>query len=211
MKKLIAMILALVMCLSLCACGAAPATEPTTEATTEPTTEATTEAPTEPPLTDVQLMVIDAVKGLFAKEEFATWEELFTQFTTVEIKNEPSVKNVIRYEIEDFEGVKMDCYLVNVPVSIGLWVNEEAEQGTVENAIYLFIDAETKTVYDSITTDALNISSDTSTELGRATYLMWVYAATQTGIYDASLVNNTEVITSMTEEEIEEINAALAE
>ena len=117
MKKLIAMILALVMCLSLCACGAAPATEPTTEATTEPTTEATTEptteatteAPTEPPLTDVQLMVIDAVKGLFAKEEFATWEELFTQFTTVEIKNEPSVKNVIRYEIEDFEGVKMDC------------------------------------------------------------------------------------------------------
>lgn len=210
MKKLIAMILALVMCLSLCACGAAPATEPTTEATTEPTTEATT-APTEPPLTETQLMVIDAVKELMAKEEFAAWEELYTQFTTEEAKNKPKVTDVTHYEIADFEGNKMDCYLVNVPVSIGHWVNEEAEQGAVEDAIYLFVDAETKTVYDSITTDALNISSNTKTELGRATYLMWIYAAMQTGLYDGNFLNDTEVVTHLTLAEIGGINRALFE
>ena len=206
MKKFIAMILALVMCLSLCACGGA-ASQPATEATEEPTTETTT-APTEPPLTEDQQLVIDTVNDLMDMEEWAVWGELYTQFTGEEAKNMAHVTDVTRYEIADFEGAKMDCYLVNVPVTIGRWVNEEAEQGIVEDAIYLFIDNETKTVYDSVTTDAMNGTSDTSTELGRATYLMWIYSATQTGGYDGNFLNDSEVVTHMTEEEVTRINNA---
>ena len=207
MKKIIAMILALMLCLSLCACGDT-AVEPTTEPTTEPTV-ATTEAPTEPPLTDVQLMIIDVVKELMAKEEFAVWGELYQQFTGEEAMNEPMIIDATHYEIADFEGAKMDCYLVNVPVNVGRWINEEEEQGTVEDSIYLFIDAETMTVYDSITSDAMNGTSDISTEIGRACYLMWIYSANQTGGYNGNFLNDSETVTHMTEDEVFRINKIL--
>ena len=207
MKKLIAMILALTMCLSLSACGSTPA-EPSTEATAE-LTEATTEAPTEPPLTDVQLMIIDKVKELMAKEEFVVWEELYTQFTGEEAKNEGSILDVTHYEVPDFQGVKMDCYLVNVPVNVGRWINEEEEQNIVEESIYLFIDAETLTVYDSITADAMNGTSDISTEIGRACYLMWIYSANQTGGYNGNFLSDAETVTHMTEDEVYRINRIL--
>ena len=206
MKKFIAIILALVMCLSLCACGAAaePAIEPTTDAA-----EATTEAPNEPPLTEEQLMIMDVVKNVMAMEEFEVWEELYTQFTGEKAQNEGAIADVTHYQIPDFEGEKMDCYLINIPTDIGRWVNEEAEQGVLEESIYLFVDAESKTVYDSITTDAMNGASDTSTELGRAAYLMWIYSATQTGGYDGNYLNETETVTHMSGAEVEAMNKIL--
>jgi len=202
MKKILALMLALAMCLSLCACGGNSSTESTTAPTTEPIV-------TEPPLTEAQMLVIDAVNAKINSEEFASWEKLYMEFTSTKVTLAPQVTNVTHYEIEDFDGAKMDCYLVTVAANIAHWVNEEAEQGAIDGQLFIFVDANTATSFDSITTDASNVQHDTTTEQGRATYLMWLYGETQTGSFSDHYLNNSEIVTEMGEAEVDAINAAL--
>ena len=206
MKKILALTLALAMCLSLCACGGNSSTESTTAPTAEPTTEPIV---TEPPLTEAQMLVIDAVNAKINSEEFASWENLYMEFTGTKTTLTPQVTNVTHYEIEDFDGVKMDCYLVTIAANIAHWVNEEAEQGAIDGQMFVFVDANTATSFDSITTDASNAQHDTTTEQGRATYLMWLYGEAQTGSFSGPYLNNSESVTEMSEAEIDAINDAL--
>ena len=206
MKKILALMLALAMCLSLCACGGNSSTESTTAPTAEPTTEPIV---TESPLTEAQMLVIDAVNAKINSEEFASWENLYMEFTSTKVTLAPQVTNVTHYEIEDFDGAKMDCYLVTVAANIAHWVNEEAEQGAIDGQLFIFVDANTATSFDSITTDASNVQHDTTTEQGRATYLMWLYGETQTGSFSGPYLNNSESVTEMSEAEVDAINDAL--
>lgn len=206
MKKLLSIVLALVMCLSLCACGGNGNTESTTAPTAEPTTEPIV---TEPPLTEAQMLVIDAVNAKINSEEFASWENLYMELTKTKVTLDPQVTNVTHYEIEDFDGAKMDCYLVTVAANIAHWINEEAEQGAIDGQVFIFVDVNTATSFDSITTDASNVQHDTTTEQGRATYLLWMYTNIQDGSYSGSYLNDSEIVTEMSAAEVDAINDAL--
>lgn len=207
MRKIVMLMLVFAMCLSLCACGGNSATESTTAPAAEVVVTET--VVTEPAFTEAQLLVINAVNEKINSEEFASWENLYMDFTGTKITMEPQVTKAIRYEIEDFDGVKMDCYLVAVGANLAYWVNEEAEQGAIDGQLYLFVDANTAATFDSITTNALNIQHDTATEQGRATYLMWIFANIEDGAYTGSFLNENEIVTEMTGEEIDAINGAL--
>ena len=206
MKKLISLLLAVVLCTTLVACGGNNSTESTTEPTTQPTTEPVV---TEPPLTEAQMLVIDAVNAKINSEEFVSWENLYMEFTGTKTTLTPQVTNVTHYEIEDFDGAKVDCYLVTIAANIAHWVNEEAEQGAIDGQMFVFVDANAATSFDSITTDASNAQHDTTTEQGRATYLMWLYGEAQTGSFSGPYLNDSESVTEMSEAEIDAINDAL--
>lgn len=210
MKTILAFLLALALCLSLCACGGSAPATPTAEPTVEPTVEPTPEAvPTETPLSEAQKLVIDTVNAKISSEEFAAWEQLYMDFTGTKLALDPQVVNVTRYQIKDFEGVEMDCYLIALAANIAHWVNEEAEQGAIDGQLFIFVDANTATSFDSITTDALGVQHDTTTELGRATYLLWIYAGIQDGSYSGNYLNDSETVSELTAEEIDAINDAL--
>ena len=49
------------------------------------------------------------------------------------------------YVIDDFEGVKVDDYLVNITAEVAYWVNQEAEQGVANACFQVFIDSTIKT------------------------------------------------------------------
>ena len=148
MKKWLALLLAAVMVFSLCACG-------------EKGTESTPAAG-ESALTAEQQMIVDAVSAQIRSETFAQWQELAEQFKGSAPKA-AEVTSVLHYEIEDFEGEKMDCYLVNISADIAWWDNEAAQQGTLEERYQLYVSSDGKTVMDSVSTDAGNFNGDTST------------------------------------------------
>lgn len=155
------------------------------------------------------MLVIDAVNAKINSEEFASWENLYMEFTGTKTALAPQVTNVTHYEIKDFDGAKMDCYLVTVAANIAHWVNEEAEQGAIDGQLFIFVDANTATSFDSITTDASNVQHDTTTEQGRATYLLWMYTNIQDGSYSGSYLNDSEIVTEMSAAEVDAINDAL--
>ena len=103
MKKWLALLLAVVMVFSLSACG---------EKGTESTPAAEGSA-----LTAEQQMIVDAVSAQIQSENFAQWQELAEQFKGSAPKA-PEVTSVLHYEIGDFEGEKMECYLVNISADI---------------------------------------------------------------------------------------------
>lgn len=189
MKKIIALLLVSIMALSLVACGGKEDTKTTEEAKA----------------TEEQQLIIDTVNAKLSTEEFANWQSLYKEFTGNEA-TAPKVTNVTHYQLSDFDGVDMDCYLVTVTSNFGYWVNEEAEQGaTVEN-LYLFIDSNTMTTYDSITTDSTNGTDDTTTEEDRATYLLWMYENIIGGFTGEPYMRNTETVAELTEADLEVIN-----
>ena len=98
------------------------------------------------------------------------------------------------YYIEDFDGAKVKCMLVHISASVAYWTDKEAQMGGIEDSVYLMIDLETKTVYDSLSTDALNCEHDTSTAQGRATYLMWMYNSMLNGSDSEYFVNDSEIV-----------------
>ena len=100
----------------------------------------------------------------------------------------------------------MDCYLVTVTSKFAHWVDEEAQQGAIDEKMYLFIDNNTKNVVDNITTNASNVEHDTATEEGRATYLLWIYDNISGGNYEGAYLNDSETVTELTEADLEVIN-----
>ena len=179
MKKLLAFVLASLLTLSMTACGSKISSE--------------------------QQLIIDAVKAEIQSEDFADWQELYESFTT-ETAAAPVVTDVTRYQIPDFEGVKMDCYLVTVSAGMAHWINEAEEMGTIDEKLFLFVDAASKKSYDSISTDAANVSHDTTTELGRATYLLWIHANLDDGSYSGSYLNDSETVTTLSADDLKVIN-----
>lgn len=156
-------------------------------------------------LTEEQQLIIDTVNAKMATEEVASWLSLCKDFTGEEAPA-PKVTNVTHYHIPDFEGVEMDCYLVTVTSKFAHWVNEEAQQGALDENMYLFIDSNTPNVVDNITTDASNVKHDISTEEGRITYLLWVYGEVMAGNYAGTYLNNSETVTELTETDLGTIN-----
>ena len=192
MKKWLALLLAAVMVFSLCACG-------------EKGTESTPAAQ-ESALTAEQQMIVDAVSAQIQSENFAQWQELAEQFKGSAPKA-PEVTSVLHYEIEDFEGEKMDCYLVNISADIAWWDNEAAQQGTLEERYQLYVSSDGKTVMDSVTTDAGNFNGDTSTPEGRATYLLWIFGGMMDGTYEGSFLNDSETVIEWSADEVAIINS----
>ena len=184
-------------------------TEATENGATESTEEAVTEAELNKTAVDSKQLIIDSLSTKINSEEFAAWEDLYMQFMGVKTTKAPRITNITHYEIEDFDGAKMDCYLITVDANLAHWINEEAEQGSVDNYLHIFVDANTATMFDSITTDALGCQHDTATEQGRATYLMWIHAGLQDGSYNGNYLSDTEIVTEMSEAEIDTINDAL--
>lgn len=225
MKKVLALILISIMVLSLAACGGkeemahcrcennaagtdavektdaaagTDAAEGTVAAEGTNTTEATE-------LTEEQQLIIDAVNAKLASEEVANWLSLCKEFTGEEAPA-PKVTNVTHYQIPDFDEVEMDCYLVTVSSKFAHWVDEGAQQGAVDEKLFLFIDNNTKNVVDSITTNASNVQHDTKTEEGRATYLLWIYNNVSDGSYNGFYLNDQETVTELTEVDLKVIN-----
>ncbi len=231
MKKILALILIFIMVLSLAACGAkeemtpcrcennaagtdamektdavegADVTEETDAADkTNAAEETNTTEATE--LTEEQQLIIDAVNAKLATEEVANWLSLCKDFTGEEAPA-PKATNVTHYQIPDFDEVEMDCYLVTVSSKFAHWVNEEAQEGIVDEKLFLFIDNNTKNVVDSITTNAINVQHDTKTEEGRATYLLWIYNNVSDGSYNGFYLNDKETVTELTEADLKVIN-----
>lgn len=190
MKKLLALLLVSIMALSLAACGGKTETKPTEDGAT---------------ITEEQQLIIDTVNAKLATEEFANWQSLYKEFTGNEA-TAPKVTNVTHYQNSDFDGEAMDCYLVAVSANVGYWMDEEAQAGIPEDEFYIFVDSNTKTVYDSISTNAFNIEHDTTTEQGRATYLLWIHNNALDGSHDGAYANDSETITGLTEADLEVIN-----
>ncbi|MDO4974166.1 MAG: hypothetical protein Q4E38_08160 [Eubacteriales bacterium] len=193
MKKTLALLLALVMVLSLCACGqkASENNAPVTE---------------DNKLTAEQQIVVDAVKSQIHSDTFAAWQNLAKDFKGSEPKA-PEVTAVYHYAIDDFEGEKMDCFLVNISADVAYWMNEEAQQGIMNESYQIFVSADGKTVMDSISVDAGNFNGDTSTPEGRATYLLWMFGSMMNGSYEGNFINDRETVTKWTADEIAVINA----
>lgn len=191
MKRTLALLLALVMALSLWACGSKDNETPATE--------------TESSLTAEQKIVVDAVHAQLESEKFAQWQELARNFTGNEPKV-PEVTSVVHYEIKDFDGSPMNCYLVNISADVVHWIDEESEQGVVDSQFQLLISNDGKTVVDSITTDAGNGADDTTTDEGRAIYLLWIFGNMMSGNHEGNFVNDSETVTEWTADEIAVVN-----
>ena len=167
-----------------------------------------TPAAQESALTAEQQMIVEAVSAQIQSETFAQWQELAEQFKGSAPKA-PEVTSVLHYEIEDFDGEKMDCYLVNISADVAWWFDEAAQQGTLEERYQLFVSSDGKTVMDSVTTDAGNFNGDTSTPEGRATYLLWKFGNMMGGSFQGDFLNDSETITEWSAEELAVINENL--
>lgn len=183
MKKMIALLLAAGMAISLCACGAKK-------------------------LTAEQQMIVDAVHSQIQSENFAEWQKLAENFKGSTPKA-PEVTSVMHYEINDFEGEKMDCYLVNISADVAWWFNEEAQQGSMAERYQLYVSSDGKTVIDSISSDAAGFDGDTSTSEGRAIYLLWTFGNMMDGSYEGNFLNDGETVTEWSADELAVINGSL--
>lgn len=198
-KKLIAALL-LLMCLLLAACGggeeAAPPAVPV-------------EVAEQPLAAEAQQLVATAVKDKLASAEFAAWQDLYRSFADKEPASGAEVTAVAHYAIADFSGAPVDCYLVEVAADVAHWVNEEKQQGAVEEQFLLLVDALSGTVWDSISTDALGVQHDTATEQGRATYLLWMFDAELHHSFNGYYLNDSESRSAATAADLAAINAAV--
>ncbi|MBO5665960.1 MAG: hypothetical protein J6S45_00775, partial [Firmicutes bacterium] len=160
MKKILVLLLMLSLCFSFAACGGS-------EETPQPPADESTAVE---PKSEKQI-VMDAVNPLIQSQTFADWQTMYNGFTGEE-PTTPKVTGVVRYQIPDFEGVKMDCYLIDITADVGYWNDPVLMKGTALENFVMFVDANTETVYDSISTNAFNINHNVAEEEGRATYLM---------------------------------------
>ena len=188
-KKVTCMLLVLCLCIGLCACGGTKST--VEQGTASPTAE--------------QKFIAERVNKKLSEINFSNWQKLYKEFTG-NMPRESEVTNVTHYQIDDFDGAAMDCYLVKVSADIAYWVDEASQQSAIENSICLFVDGTTNMVCDNITTDAMNIQHNTMTEHGRATYLVWIYANAQNGDFTGSYINDSETLTELSKEDLNIIN-----
>ena len=190
MKKWIALLLAAVLCLSLAACGGK---NDNGAANGEDNS-----------LTAEQQLIVDAVKIEVQSEKFTEWQTLYKNNMGSDPKA-PEVSAVMHYEIEDFEGEKIDCYLIDITAGV---CHVAPDGNTYTDSRYgLFVSSDGKMVIDSITVDAHNFNGDTSTPEGRATYLLWMFGGMMDGNYEGSFLNDREKVTEWSADEVAIINS----
>ena len=182
MKKIFIIVLAVILCFCLTACGGK--------------------------LTEEQQLVADSVKTVLSSADYASWTALYKEFTGNDAKA-AEITDVTHYQIDDFDGDKMDCYLVSISADVAHWVNEELEQGAVEERVNLLIHAENGNVINSITSDVMNFNGDTSTHEGRELYILWIYSNMQTGGYSGAILNDSETLTVFEDKALEAIEKAI--
>ena len=190
MKKWIALLLAAVLCLSLAACGG----NKTDGAAVSEGSGLTAE----------QQLIVDAVKTEVQSEKFAEWQTLYKNDMGSDPKA-PEVSAVMHYEVEDFDGEKIDCYLIDITAD----VRHSAPDGNTntDSRYGLFVSSDGKTVIDSITVDAPSFNGDTSTLEGKATYLLWIFGGMMDGTHEGNFLNDSETVTEWSADEVAIINA----
>lgn len=153
-------------------------------------------------LTEEQQRIADAVSGIIRSEEFALWQQNYK-----EMHGKPSdaeVDEVIRYQTGDFEGKKMDCWLVSVSADVGIWMQDGG--GMALSNFQIFVDAQTGAVYDSVSADAGNFDGDVSDDEGKAVYLLWSYMNDVNDPFEGPYLNSSEIITELPEADIDAVN-----
>ncbi|MDD7771231.1 MAG: hypothetical protein PT958_00475 [Firmicutes bacterium] len=190
MKKWIALLLAAVLCLSLAACGG----NKTDGAAVSEGSGLTAE----------QQLIVNAVKTEVQSEKFAEWQTLYKNDMGSDPKA-PEVSAVMHYEVEDFDGEKIDCYLIDITAD----VRHSAPDGNTntDSRYGLFVSSDGKTVIDSITVDAPSFNGDTSTLEGKATYLLWIFGGMMDGTHEGNFLNDSETVTEWSADEVAIINS----
>lgn len=191
MKRTLALILALVMALSLCACSGKNNDASNGESSS---------------LTAEQQLVVDAVSSEIQSEKFAAWQAFYKEDSGSDPKA-PEVTAVLHYEIPDFEGEEMDCYLIDISTDVR---HTNADGNSYTDSHYeLFVSSDGKTVIDSISTDVPGFDGDVSTPEGRAEYLLWLFWCKAEGQPFNGFLNDSETITEWSADELAIINSNL--
>lgn len=154
-------------------------------------------------------IIANAVKATLHSEDFESWQNLYRDFTSQE-PAAPEIAAIMHYQIDDFEGEPVDCYLVDINADVAYWVNQEEARGATENHFQIFIDSNSGTTYDSMTLNSVNFDGDVSTDEGRANYLLWILSQADGG-YNIIFLNENETLTMLTEDEVQQIKDLISE
>ena len=142
MKKILALLLVSIMALSLVACGGNNANAETNDNQTSQT-----ETSNESNLTEQQQMVVDATNQVLASDSFKEIVSAYEEASQSEAK-EPKVVQAIDYQLDDFNGYKVDVMLIKLQADV-----------MYDNAIYkdfqILVDKESGEVYDKV---SLNVA-----------------------------------------------------
>ncbi len=155
-----------------------------------------------------QQLILNAVYAILDSEDFSNWQSLYQEFTGSAPRS-AEIAKIVHFSIADFDGKAVDGYLISIAADVAWWHNEAAQEGITANHLNIFFDCNSYTLYDSITTNAGNAEMDTTTDNGRATYLLWMFGNILNGSYEGHYVNDTETVVELTAEEIALLNAEL--
>ncbi len=153
-------------------------------------------------------LIQDTVKAILESEQYKDWQDLYKQFVGSKPRS-GEISAITHYQIDDFDGVKVEGYLIHISADVGWWMNEAEKQGATSNGFCIFINSATGQSYDSISTNAGNEEMDTATDEGRAKYLLWIFGNILNEDYSGNYLNNTEVVTVLSEDVIDALNDAL--
>ena len=221
MRKIVPLLIAAALAFSLTGCGASDEMTALREevaslrervAVLETRVSALQQAPSAPSgevsaeqapaLSEEHQRIADAVTAVLGSDLMAQCRKDYADMMG-STPREDDIADIIRYQIGDFEGEKMDCYLVNVHADIGM-----ADKNMLLNSFQIFVDAATGEYYDSLTVDAIGYMGGSLSSLkDKATYLLWGYGNMMSGNSGAgSLLNSSEIITELSADDVDAIN-----
>lgn len=194
MKKILALLLVSIMALSLVACGGNNANAETNDNQTSQT-----ETSNESNLTEQQQMVVDATNQVLASDSFKEIVSAYEEASQSEAK-EPKVVQAIDYQLDDFNGYKVDVMLIKLQADV-----------MYDNAIYkdfqILVDKESGEVYDKVSLNVAEWSNSfdgtcKSEEDVKPMLLMCYSFLEQNGL----LWTDSETLVELTEADLEVIN-----
>ena len=194
MKKILALLLVSIMALSLVACGGNNANAETNDNQTSQT-----ETSNESNLTEQQQMVVDATNQVLASDSFKEIVSAYEEASQCEAK-EPKVVQAIDYQLDDFNGYKVDVMLIKLQADV-----------MYDNAIYkdfqILVDKESGEVYDKVSLNVAEWSNSfdgtcKSEEDVKPMLLMCYSFLEQNGL----LWTDSETLVELTEADLEVIN-----
>lgn len=194
MKKILALLLVSIMALSLVACGGNNANAETNDNQTSQT-----ETSNESNLTEQQQMVVDATNQVLASDSFKEIVSAYEEASQSEAK-EPKVVQAIDYQLDDFNGYKVDVMLIKLQADV-----------MYDNAFYkdfqILVDKESGEVYDKVSLNVAEWSNSfdgtcKSEEDVKPMLLMCYSFLEQNGL----LWTDSETLVELTEADLEVIN-----
>ena len=194
MKKILALLLVSIMALSLVACGGNNANAETNDNQTSQT-----ETSNESKLTEQQQMVVDATNQVLASDSFKEIVSAYEEASQSEAR-EPKVVQAIDYQLDDFNGYKVDVMLIKLQADV-----------MYDNAIFedfqILVDKESGEVYDKVSLNVAEWSNSFdgtchSEEDVKPMLLMCYSFLEQNG----QLWTESETLVELTEADLEVIN-----